>query len=315
MNAPETAPAPDCGPLARLLGVGAGWLLLYVSGPGIVVKDGWAIGAPVAIALWAIFASRPGRWAFGIEWLVACAAWCGICSWAALVHWTSLLFIGPGFGIYYACAGLLLRKLARDWPLSIAAPAAWMFIEAVRSVPEPPFGLNWMRLGIHGHEVSWLAGSARVWGVWGVSFVLAALGGGLADLFVAGRLEPVLARARRRTALFAGGGPLLLAALLSLCTSPPKTEQGPRVLLVQPGIPQWRKMQQKTSEELFVEGARLTMTGLEEAKSAGERAIDLVAWGETMLPIYVIDPALHQALALGARPPSWWADDLDIDEE
>ncbi|HUR27049.1 MAG TPA: hypothetical protein VM509_02590, partial [Planctomycetota bacterium] len=253
--------------LTRFLGVAAAWLLLYVSGPGIVGKDGSPWGALLGVALWAWFASRPGRWAFRIEWLLAGAAWCGICSWAALVHWTSLLFIGPGFGIYYACAGILLRRLARHFPLALAAPAAWMFIETVRTLLEPPFGLSWMRLGIHAHDTSWLAGSARVWGVFGISYALAAAAGGLADLVAARGLSPAEARSRRRFAAIAGGGPLLLAVIFSFATRAPATELGPRVLLVQPGIPQERKMEQQDEIELFRDGVDLTLRGIEQQRA------------------------------------------------
>lgn len=308
-KAPEST--SGLGVLARALGIGAAWLIIYLSGPGIFFPAGSALGAPLGVAVWAYFASRPGRAAFGIEWMAACAAWCGICSWAALVHWTSLLFIGPGFGMYYACSGLLLRRLARDWPLAIAAPAAWMFIETIRSLPEPPFGLNWMRLGIHWHDVGWLAGSARIWGVWGLSFSAAALAGGLADFAVARGLEASAARTRRRWALIAGGGPLLLAALFSVATAAPKSERGPRVLLVQPGIPQERKMEPGSREELYRDGVELTLQGLDEARRAGERPIDLVAWGESMLPLDLIDPALHEAVLHGARPAPWFQDKVD----
>ncbi len=298
-------PSATTGPLQRLAGLGAAWLLLYCASPGIVVPEGLAILAPAGIALWAFFASRPGRGAFWIETLAGCIGWCGICSWAAMVHWTSLLFIGPGLGLYYAGGGLLLRRLARHWPLAIAAPAAWMGTECIRSILEPPFGLNWMRLGIHAHDIHWLAGSARVWGVFGLSYVLAALGGGAADQLLAFRFDPAAARIRRRWALIAGGGPLALAVLLAFATSSPETETGPRVLLVQPGIAQERKMKLKGSNELFIEGAALTAQGLEAARVAGERPVDFVAWGESMLPMYVIDPALREAVKQGALPAPW----------
>ena len=314
MNSTPSQTAAPLGVGARLAGILAAWSLIYMSSPGIVVPSGLALLAPIGAGLWAFFASRPGRRAFAVEALVACAAWCGICSWAALVHWSSLLFIGPGFGLYYAGAGVLLRRLSRDWPLAIAAPAAWMAIETLRSVLEPPFGLNWMRLGVNWHELEWLTGSARVWGVWGLSYVVIALGGGVADLAVCWRSQDLMAQRRRRWAVAAGGGPLLFAAALSAWTSAPETELGPRVLLVQPAFAQERKMnREQTSLELFQESRALTAKGLDEAERAGERAVDLVAWGETMLPMYLADPALHEAVAQGALPPPWanWGGPID----
>ena len=43
-----------------------------------------------------------------------------------------------------------------------------------------------------------------------------------------------------------------------------------------------------------------------EARDAGRPPADLVAWGETMFPRPVIDPALAGALEAGAGPPPWW---------
>jgi len=306
MSAPIMEEAPRLPIAPRLGALCLGWLLIVLAGPGIVVPQGLAGLAPVGAALWAWSASRPGRFAFAIEALVACLAWCWICSWAALVHWSSLLFIGPGFGLYYAGAGALLKRLARDWPLAIAAPAAWMAIEALRSVLEPPFGLSWMRVGVNWHAQEWLNGSARIWGVWGLSYAVMAAGGALADLAACWRSQEPRARLRRRWAIAAGGAPLLLAAALSAWVPAPDTEQGPRVLLVQPGFEQERKMERgPTQLELFHETRNLTIQGIREAERAGERAIDLVAWGESMLPLMLADPELEAAYREGARPPDW----------
>jgi apolipoprotein N-acyltransferase len=181
-----------------------------------------------------------------------------------------------------------------------------MFVETSRTLIEPPFGLTWMRLGINWHDVEWLNGSARVWGVWGLSYVVMAIGGGAAALARSWRSQAAPARTLRRWAVVGGGLPLLVAAALSAWTRAPDTEQGPRVLLVQPGFAQERKMEREQSAlELFLESRELTARGIAEARRAGERPIDLVAWGETMLPIYLGDPALDEALRRGAAPAPW----------
>ena len=151
-----------------------------------------------------------------------------------------------------------------------------MAVEGIRSVLEPPFGLSWMRLGVHWHDTAWLAGSARVWGVWGLSFAAAALAAGLAQAWED-------ASCARRAVLAAGGGPVLLAVALSLATSAPATggKGGAHVLLVQPGVPQERG-----------QARHATGTGSWRARSPkrerkDEPPIDLAAWGETMLPIYL----------------------------
>lgn len=303
-------------PLHRAAGVAGAWVLLYLAGPGIATPDGLALLAPLALALWAAFASRPGRGAFWIELLLGGVAWSAICSWSAWVHWSSLAFIGPGMGLYAALSGVVLRRLPDRLPLALRAPVAWVAIEALRTLLEPPFGLPWMRLGVHAHDVAWLAGSARIFGVWGLSFAIAAVGGALADLALSWRDAGDAARRRRRWATLLGGGAPLAAAALAAWSQPPTADPGPRVLLVQPAFPQARKMEsRKTGAQLFVESRDLTLRGLDEARAEGERLPDLVAWGETMLPAYVLHPGLAAAVAAGATPAPWFDFGRPFDDE
>ena len=288
---------PQLSAPKRLLASALAWGLIYLAGPGVVEPAGiWPL-ALAGVSLWAWCASRPGPWAFRIEVLAAGTAWCGITSWAALVHWSSLLFLGPGFGLYFAATAALARRLARRFPLALAAPVAWCAIETLRAVLPPPFGIQWMRLGTHLHDLLWLSGSARVWGVGGLSFALAAAAGLAADL--ANR------RARRALPWIAGLGPAALAVLLSLLVPAPATRPGPRWMTVQPAVPQERKMEQRGWAELLRESLDLTEEGLASASRQGEPPPDLVSWGETMLPVPVLEEGLVEAWRRGARPPPW----------
>jgi len=100
-------------------------------------------------------------------------------------------------------------------------------------------------------------------------------------------------------------GPVLLGLLLTFLERPPPFVDGPRLLLVQPAIPQARKMQGRDPAELFAELVELTRTGLAEARRGGGGAPDLVCWSETMLPAFVADPDLPEAAERGARFPPW----------
>jgi apolipoprotein N-acyltransferase len=290
-------------PLPRLAGALVAFGALYLAGPGIVTADGlWPL-AVLALCVWALVASRPGRRAFLVEWAAGSLGWALILSWAGYVWWGTLLWMGPGMGVYMACAGWVLRRLARRLPLGLAAPLAWVGVEALRAVLPAPFGNEWMRLGTHLHAAAWIAGSARVWGFLGLSFAIAALGGLLAALW----------NARGRTSsasLAAGLGPFALGVALALAVPPPEVRDGPRVLLVQPSFAQARKMEPRHAADLFAEALELTRLGVQEAQRAGEPAPDLVAWGETMLPVPLPEPGLAAALARGARPPSWWDSEL-----
>jgi apolipoprotein N-acyltransferase len=294
----DREPLAPLAPLRRLGLQLAGWLALVLAGPGILAPDGvWLLAVP-GVALWAASASRPGRGAFWVEWLASSLAWAWICGWAWHVWPGSLLFIGPANGLYACLATWLLRRLARTAPLALAAPLAWIGVETAKSLLEPPFGFPWMRLGTHFHAADWILGSARVWGVIGLGFVLAALGGGLVDLVRSGG-----AKLARTGALAVA--PLFVGVLLSARVAAPETVDGPRLLLVQPGIPQQRKMESRGGKELFLDGCKRTQEGLDRVRAGVEAEPDLVCWGETMLGIPVLDRGLKGAVESGARTDPW----------
>jgi apolipoprotein N-acyltransferase len=310
----------ELAPLRRLVGLSVAFALLYLASPGSV----WAGGAwPCALAamvLWARTASRPGRRAFLIDWVCGTAVWSAICWWNALVFWAILLAIGPTLGLFTAVQGAALRRFARRLPLAIGAPLAWLLFETVRAQFSPPFGFPWMRLGAHLHDASWINGSARVWGTGGLSFVLAALGGLGADVWNACAGLPGAAsepsdgteparwkwRAPGWPALAGGLAPLVLGVVFALAVPAPEMVDGPRILLVQPAIPQARKMAGNAPHLDFETSVKLTRDSLAEARKAGEPPPDLVAWGETMLRAYVIDPELPAAMQSGTRVDPWW---------
>jgi apolipoprotein N-acyltransferase len=285
------------GPRARLWTVLAAFLALYLASPGILTRDGLGWLAPLGVAGWALAAARPGRRAFLMETIGSAVGWTLILSWAGKVYWALLVWIGPGMGIYMALQGLALRRLARRFPLAVAAPAAWMLSETVRASLEPPFGFQWMRLGTWLHHVEPLNQAARLFGIGGLSLVAAALGGLVADL-VRGRRDAV--------ALAAGLAPLALALVAPWLVPPGASVPGPELLLVQPGTAQARKMGAGDPWDLFGEAVALTRAGVAQARAAGRPPADLVAWGETMLHRPVMAPGLAEAVESGVAPPPWW---------
>lgn len=304
----------DISRVRRLLGLLAAFTALVLASPGVLTDSGlWPL-AVIAVALWARFASQPGRWAFGIEMFAAGLGWCGLMGWAALVHPVTLAFIGPGHGLYFAIQGWALRRFARRFPLAVATPLAWMLFETLRTTLEPPLGVSWMRLGTFAHDAFWMSGSARVWGTGGLTLVLAALGGGLADVWGA------RAGARKNASPFASAAfamvPLVLAILFARLVPAPETVAGPRLLLVQPGFPQSRKMANDDRAMMF-DQIELTRDGLASLERAGEPPPDLVAWAETMLRLSIFDPATAAAVAEGVGTDSWrrWRIDSQTVEE
>jgi apolipoprotein N-acyltransferase len=283
--------------MRRFLAALATWTIIFLATPGILSRDGWGVLAFVALVPWALACSRPGRGAFWFEWLAAGIGISAQCIWSTYVLWITLLAVAVVPAFYVAVACVVLRALARRFPLAIAVPAAWVSLETLRFLAEPPFGFGWMRLGTHLHASAWIAGSARVFGVGGLSFVLAAFAGGIADVLRA-RLgsahaadpgsaraaDADLHRAPMRLSLVLALAPLALAVAFGAVTSAPATEPGPRLMLVQPAIEQHRKMDSPKPIALYGDLCRLTASGLADAR-ARERC-RIVAWGETMFPAW-----------------------------
>lgn len=300
------------------------WALLFLASPGVLSRDGSALLALCGLVPWAHVCSRPGRKAFLLEWLAAAIGLSASCFWSTYVTWITLLAVAIVPAFYMAVAGAVLRRLSPRFPLSIAAPAAWVGLETLRYVIEPPFGFSWMRLGHHVHALPILAGSARVWGVGGLSWTVAALAGGIADLWRrrdsnAGKsatedrasTSPAGQAARSWFALAPALGPLALSIALSLATSAPKTQDGPRLMMVQSAFEQHRKMEAQDPDELFEDSVRLTAAGIAEARRLSEPEPDLVCWGETVLPYSISETGLAQAFDHGARCRPWGRFQLD----
>ncbi|MCY2961221.1 MAG: hypothetical protein NTY35_13755 [Planctomycetota bacterium] len=273
--------------------------------------DGFLSLALLALVPWALFCSRPGKHAFWIEWLAAAVGLSAQVFWNVNVLWLTLLAVAIVPGAYMACAGIVLRRLASRFPLSVAAPVAWIGLETLNGIVEPPFGFGWMRFGHHAHDHDLLLGAMRVVGVGGVGFALASVAGLAADLLRARAVK-------QRVTAFSVGFTATLAAvcvIASLATAPPPTTAGPRILLVQPAFEAKRKQRPPSARELYEETVQLTRRGLAEAEKAG-KPVDLVAWGETVFPWAMAEPTLGAAYDRGVRAASfgqWQLAREDID--
>ncbi len=284
----------------RFLGALLSALLLYGGSPGVAGRDGSTGLAVLGCAVWAATVVQPlgerrGR-ARLAEWLGGAIGGGLFMWWVGYVVWGGVLFIAAGWGVYQLGAGALLRRLAHRLPLPLAAGIAWTGVETLRAWVLPPFGLGWLRLGHFAHAHLWLSGSARVLGVEGLSFVLAALGGGLAAL--------ALERRSRIGTVVGSLAPLFFAALLSRAVPPPHTVAGCQVLLVQPGFEQARK-QYGDPDRNFADSCALTLEALEDLKKRGQPPVDLVCWGESMLNVPLFRAGVEDAVQAGAQLPSW----------
>ncbi len=293
-------PGSALAPSRRLVQLLIGALLLFAASPGITGRDGSLLLAVLGAAVWAGTAVRPlgarpaaARWA---EWLAGAVGGGLLVYWVVHVVWGGVLYIAAGWGVYGLVSGILLRLLARRFSLPLAAGLAWAGVETVRAWVLPPFGLGWLRLGHQAHAHLWLSGGARVFGVEGLSFVIACLGGGLAAV--------VLERRARAATLAGALAPLLVTALAALAVPAPRTVDGPRVLLIQPGFSQKRK-QFDDPRKNFEDSRQLTLASLQELRTRGEPEPDLVSWGESMLYVPLFDAAVEEAVRAGLQAPPW----------
>ncbi len=293
----------DPPPLAagpRLVGTFLAWGVFVAATPGALFADGSVLLAALAVGLWGHVELRSykgkNKWNFLAHVLGTVPGACGLMWWIVKVYPPPLLYIGLGMGVYSAAGGVLLRRVARVLPAGatpLAIALAWTAMETARSIMPLPLGLGWMRVGYHAHGWLWLAGSARLWGVAGLTFALAALGGYAAFAWRARRA------ALRPVSLACGLAPLALGGLFALATRPPATVDGPRLLLIQPGFPQWRKMKWDAREN-FAELVRQTADALAAVEARGEPPPDVVCWGESMLQVPIVLP---EVLPLAADGP------------
>ena len=296
---------PVLAPRERALLLLLGWTFLCLAQPGILPSwlQGW-VGA-ASLCPWALAVSRPGPRARLIEWLFASI---GLVAWFAwmryLLPWL-LLPMGVVPALWIVLGGTLLRGTRGRLNLALAVPAAWLVGEILRWTLPAPISFGWWRLGLLAHDMPYLNGSARVWGTFGLSWVLAAMGGYLAALVIRkGKVSTA-------THLF-GLGPFALGCLLAQVVPAPVTIDGPRVLLVTPGLQQHLKAFSRDSlAELYVDPVNLTF----EAVSANDGApIDLVVWGETMLPSKVLAEGVLEAAESGVGRPDWIGPDWEPQE-
>lgn len=299
-------PTAELAPARRFAAAGATWFLLLLATPGLVHPDGFLSLALFALVPWAVWCSRPGRKAFAIEWLAAAIGLSAQVLWNVHVLWLTLLAVAIVPGAYMAFAGVVLRRLRARFPLAVAVPVAWIGLETLNGVVEPPFGFLWMRYGHHAHDHGFLLGAMRVVGVGGVGFAMAACVGLAADAWIA-RTEK--RRLGRVPVVFAAACALAIV-VASLATAPPPTVAGPRVLLVQPDFKAVRKQKGDEPSVAFGELVALTRAGLADSAAAG-KPVDLVAWGETVLPYALAEPTLRAAYERGVRAAPWAQRDID----
>ncbi|MCP5020384.1 MAG: hypothetical protein GY930_01285 [bacterium] len=305
-----TPTPPEIRPLKRALGLLLTWGLLLLSQPGLFNRDGLGFLAFGALIPWVWVVSRPGPRAKLIEWFINGLGLCGFAFWMRYLLPWAVLPMGFVPALYLVVGGAMLRRFARRIPLALAAPMAWMAAEIVRFTLPSPYSFGWWRVGTLTHANFWFSSGARTFGVWGLSFALAAFAGWVVDRLRRPQGPPILSH------LVGLGAPLAMV-LAGVLVPAPATVDGPRVIVLTPGLEQSLKTNSNDWQHtLLVDPVQCLVEGLAEAREAGEPLPDLVAFGETMMPGLSAEPSALEAFSKGVNAPEfsgrqWTRESLD----
>jgi len=253
------------------------------------IDAGWL--AVVALAPWVGVARRLKGWRlFLVAYLAGAALLTVGCFWLRKSHPLNLVLMVVPEALAFALFALLLRRLhvARGWPAIVALPLAFVPVEFARG-HWPLDGYPWLTLGYTQHAHLGLLQLATVAGVHGLSFVLAVAAGAIADACI----ERTRSAATRVVAVVLllvagefGGKSVLLGATEGL-------ERGPRLLLLQPAIPQKLKNSGAAGAEALERHVDLA------DRARAKQSCDLIVWSETLLPELWRD---HDGVVAGEPP-------------
>ena len=230
----------------------------------------------VALVPWLVHAAwaTPGRAAL---WSFAGGAAFFLCAmyWLCFVAPPGWVALSLYCAVYWLAGGLLSGWLwRRGCPMVISAPVVVTSLEFIRNGFLTGFSFFFL-----GHTQSAylpMIQIADVTGAYGVSFIILAVNGCIADLILS---RPVLTR---RNAAAAGIVAALVAATAAygvLRMREIETSPGPRVHMVQANVAQDLKISPSLKDGLEMLKRHIEMSRVPEGKRA-----DLVIWPETSLP-------------------------------
>lgn len=207
------------------------------------------------------YARRTRGWKpLGVAWLAGAAAFAAGFFWVRHTVPAGPYLLGIYNGLYFAFFAAAVRRLGALW-----GAAAWTGLEYVRGTLFG--GLPWFLLGYTQHEALRVVQIADLGGVWLVSALVAFVNAALAD--------------GRRAARWAAAGALAGAfayGAVRLGTLP--REEGPRVAVIQPNIPQSLKELSTRQAAQALENYR---KHVELTRRAAAEKLDLILWPEAAI--------------------------------
>jgi len=252
---------------------------------------GWQFFGWVALTPWLIASvrARSGSRMWLISYLGGLIYFLYNLSWLSPVTMAGYIALCFYLAWYLPLCGFIFRRIYqyRNWPFTLVLPVVWVAQEYLRALLLT--GFPWLFLGHSQHESIRLIQICDVFGVYGMTFLIAMVNGLFCDLLV----RPLVRSKDSRQ------GPKWDAAMsimVTLCTilaavlwGQYRLNQGHTTItkaetisVVQEVIPQYVKESGSSNDEIFQK--HITQT---EAALAAEIKPELIVWPETMAPIWL----------------------------
>ncbi|HMK56949.1 MAG TPA: apolipoprotein N-acyltransferase [Dissulfurispiraceae bacterium] len=190
---------------------------------------------------------------------------------------------------------IIIKKA--DWPSLVVAPALWTSLEFIRSYAFT--GFPWSSLGYSQYLFTYFIQSADIIGIYGISFMIVAVNGAIADLFILKKRS--LARPlHTRLFTYAGWSILSLALVANFAYGYYRLHQhrpgsNIKAAVVQGNIEQDMKWDRAYQDHVIDIYRGLTLDATSHA--SGLQGPDLVVWPETAIPFYFgVDKARTEQL-------------------
>jgi apolipoprotein N-acyltransferase len=241
-----------------------------------------AVLAPVAVTplVYALAREWRPKYRFLLGYITGFVFWAGVNYWIQFVisvHGG----LGPAGGaaawivflalkaVHLGMFGLLAGVVVQKRLALLAVPALWVALERIPSW----FSYTWLVLGNAGINMALPMRAAPFTGVYGLSFVFALFGTGIAWI--------LLRRNRRELLWF-----LLPLIVLALPDLPPPAAPEVQAVSVQPNIPE---REDWTDEQAIATQVRMEYLTLEQAVKKDAPRVPLILWPEVPAPVYYFE--------------------------
>jgi apolipoprotein N-acyltransferase len=226
------------------------------------------------------------KWRFLMGWACGIVFWSGVCYWIQFVlsfhgglgdplAWGVFLIFCLAKGLHMAFFALLAGILMRRWWAVPSVAALWVAIE----VTHGPLGFAWLDLGNAATDMGVPLRLAPLTGVYGMSFIFAAMSAAVAAI--------ALRRSRMQLLWLAP-----LPFMTFLPTMPDARRGQEPALLVQPNI---SETEEWTTDSVLREGDEMADLSLRGAMMGGARPPEIIVWPEDPAPLYYYqDARLHE---------------------